>query len=299
MFLPPVSNSDIFNRHLFWVDRGYSFDDIAAIRKDIKEFFPFSPLGTRTIQQRIGGVYPEKEVTVEDLKKLTFLLIDDCDFDSDLQFLRYATNLEKLVVSGRCSDEKIHNIKPLRHLKKIQKLQLDHQEIEDVSALSELSNLKWISLFSNPIRTLEPLMNLKAIQKAEFSDIAEKEVFELLRNSKQAQVSFTSLQDGYSYDAFWINNWAYKTTYFKDHSHIITTIEPLTGAKRTLMHPTAPENLKVMLRKSQDVAGLLLGKCQKIINSEFSYQEKNQLLKGYFEYQSTGSVVFDLHNAQN
>lgn len=292
-------NINIINRHLHWISQGYCFEDVQSIRQNIREFNPYSTIGTKAIHHRIGGSYSEEELSKADLEKLTFLLVDDGDFDGDIHFLRHSVNLEKIFISGLSSEKKISDLKPLRKLDKLRHLHLDHQQIKDLSALSKLQNLREIHLYKNPIDSIEPIVRLKNLQKAEFSKVCELEIFQLLQNSKNAKVSFTSTEDKYSYDAFWINNWAYKTTYLKEKSSIVTTIEPMTGVDGKNYSMPPPQQLRGMLTKSKEIAQTLLSDKQNIFDSEFTYKEKTHLLKGRFQYHDTQKRNFDFQNSQN
>lgn len=292
-------NTNIINRHLYWISQGYCFEDVQNIRQEIRDLSPYSTIGTKAIHHRIGGSYSDNGFSKADLEKLTFLLVDDGDFDGDIHFLKHSRNLEKLFISGLCSEKKISDLRPLRKLEKLQHLHMDHQQISDLSALSNLQNLREIHLYKNPIESIRPIIQLKNLRKAEFSGVYEEEIFQLLQSSRSAKVSFTSRDDKYSYDAYWMNGWAYKTTYLKEQSSIVTTIEPMPGVNETKYSIPPPQQLRLMLIRSQEIAQSLLSEKQSICDSEFTYKEKTHLLIGRFKYYDTEKRNFDFQESRN
>lgn len=279
-------NSTIINHHLSWITKGYGFKDIQTIRRELIELDPFLKIGTSVIQKKIGGIVPEKIISQKDLLLLTFLIVDDPDFDGDIEFLKYCRNLKQLFISGNNSIGKIENLQPLQKLHNLEYVYLERQNIIDLSPLSNLQNLKALFLYNNPIETLKPVASLSKLQYAEFSRVKEKEVAALLRNSQTCRVSFTSREEHYSYDAYWLKGWAFKITFFKDFSAIITTIEPIDLERFQNKTTKIDQEIyaELMKKTSRKIASFLLSENQKIQQTEYYYKEELCFLKGQFNY---------------
>ena len=126
----------IINRHLSWISQGYSFRGIEAIRTELQQFSNSLTIGTRKIHECIGGRL--SPFFQEELGKLTYLFIEDEDFDGDLNFLKYCPNLRQLYISGKASSNKISSLEPIRGLKQLELLNLRDQDIYELDALTGL-----------------------------------------------------------------------------------------------------------------------------------------------------------------
>ena len=78
------------------------------------------------------------------------------------------------------------------------------------------------SIILNPDEIQNYIKDLRKIPV--MSHERQDEIFELLKNSKNCKVSFCSMDMGWGYKAFWLEKWAFKTTYFKDYTKISITI---------------------------------------------------------------------------
>ena len=148
------------------------------------------------------------ETTAQDLRRLTFLDVDNHDITS-LSGLEHATNLEDLDIwgnpisdltpiaklkrlrvldAGDCligditpvanlttlthlvlRDNQISDINPLVNLTRLRLLLLHDNEIEDISPLANLTNVVELNLRSNSISDISPLSNLTLLEYLDLS----------------------------------------------------------------------------------------------------------------------------------
>jgi len=88
----------------------------------------------------------------------TSLLLTEMDLnDEDIIPLQYMTNLEELYMSF---NPKISDLTPLSDLKNLKRLSLHFAQISDIEPLSELTNLVELNLGGNNISDLTPLSSL-------------------------------------------------------------------------------------------------------------------------------------------
>ncbi|QED36691.1 hypothetical protein FK178_02715 [Antarcticibacterium arcticum] len=225
-----ISNLKFLKVNLHWQIKGWHFDELLQLRKQLWEMDPFSNVGTKEIQQEIGdqidtGLDPAQFL---DLK---YVLIDDTDFNGDLEFLKLCPCLEHLFICGISAAEKIKDLTPLAYLKNLKFLHLEHHNISVVSALKELINLEEIYLFENPLLNITGILNLKNLETVHFSEAEEEEVFELLQNSSGCEVHFINREYDTGFRACRLGNWAYMYSYIKDYTQVNTQIAPLLPLK--------------------------------------------------------------------
>ena len=201
-----LSNIDIITIHLDWISRGYNFNDILSVYEELTPH-PFNNIGLLDIQRHIGGpVYPylsdqseilalyKKVITESDYEKITFIFYNEHGFDGNLDFLERCINIEYIKVGCSCLG-KIENLEPLKNLTKLKYIDFHRHNISDLSPLASLENLEDLMLWDNPIKTIRPIVHLKNIKKASFSVVEDDEVLELLKNSVNADVSYSSALD--------------------------------------------------------------------------------------------------------
>ena len=89
-----------------------------------------------------------------------------------------------------------------------------------------------------------------------FSEVEEDEVFELLKNNRDAVVSFISIEEVMSYDAYWLNDWAFKVSYFKDFKKIYVEIAPLLFKKfnEEISEAEKENYVPILKQKTEDIA---------------------------------------------
>ena len=109
----------ILQRHLYWISIGLTLDDILAFRKPLWD--SFSLTSTLDIQMYIMANNQDLTVNMDefapvDFSKITYLYIDDRNFDGDLEFLAQCTNITHIHLDG-CNF--LTKIKTVEHLSKL------------------------------------------------------------------------------------------------------------------------------------------------------------------------------------
>lgn len=143
-------NIQLLKVNWHWQKKGWHFEEIMQMRKQLWEMDPFSNVGTKEIQQEIGGDLDTDPDPVQ-FQDLKFVLIDDKDFNGDLEFIILCPNLENLFICGIFAAKKIKNLTPLATLTGLKYLHLEHHEISEISALKSLSKLEEVYLSENPL----------------------------------------------------------------------------------------------------------------------------------------------------
>lgn len=201
-----INKSDIISLHKDWISKGYTFNDILSVYEELTPH-PFNNIGLLDIQRHIGGpVWPylsdksetlalyKKIITDSDYEIITFIFYIEHGFDGNLDFLEKCINIEYLKIGCSC-DGNIENLQPLKNLTKLKYIDLHRHNISDLSPLASLENLKELILWGNPIKTIKPIVHLKNLKKASFSVVEDDEVMELLKNSVNADLSYSSPLD--------------------------------------------------------------------------------------------------------
>ncbi len=283
-----TNNLNIISKHLTWHLAGKSFQDILAIQKELTMDTPFLFGGTNEIQKYIGGqIYLPPELLKEsDFEKITYIIIDDQEFDGNLDFISKCTNIEQIIIkTSSRSINKIASLSPLQNLKKLRLLHLVFHNVSDLSPLSAFENLEDIDLLSNPIKSIKPLVNFRNLKKVRVSNAEDEDVFELLKNSNNAIVDYYSKELDVSFKAYWIRDWAFKTTRYQNYTTIyicIGTIMP--DAFEGKLKSSGIDYISLLKNKSKEIARSLLSEKEELIGDpEFNYDEF-KILNGKFEF---------------
>lgn len=277
---------DIIPIHLEWIRKGYSFHDILCIQSELKDKDPFSNVGTFEIQKHIGGyISPLEEITDSDYEKIKYIVVESYEFNGNIDFLEKCINIEYLDICGVSGKGKIESLKPLENLKKLKYIDLHSHSISDISILSGLENLEEIHLWGNPLKTIKPIVHLKNLKNIQLSEVEEDEIFELLKNSPGARVSYNSKEIDMSFKAYWIKDWVFKTTHHKSHTYISTTIEPsLKHGFEEKLSNTDTDYVCLLKQKSESIALSFLNDNEEIVgNVEFQFEDV-RFIQGMFEY---------------
>jgi hypothetical protein len=277
---------DIISCHKNWIHKGYSFDDILSIQGELKDVDPFKYTGTKEIQANIEGqVFPNPETGDDsDYSKIKYIVVEDIDFDGNIDFLERCINIEQLNISGVCCEGKINGLQPLEKLTKLNYIDFHSHSISDVSSLSKLEKLETLILWGNPIKSIKPIVHLKNLKNVQFSVVEEGELFELLKNSTDATVTYVSTENDESYKAVWINNWAFRTKRYKDVNTISITVEPLLITDFVNEFRTSGiDYISLMRQKSENIALSLHRDTYEMVGSTEDLCEDVRFLK-VFEY---------------
>ncbi|MBK5192654.1 MAG: hypothetical protein JJE07_05475 [Flavobacteriaceae bacterium] len=270
--------------NLHWQELGWKFDEIMQARSQLRDIDPFLDVGIREINSEIGSSEVKKYTSHLEFKRLKYLYLDEADFDGDLTFLKYCPNLEYLFILGISVNTKIKNLTPISNLDQLQFLHLEYHNIEDLTPLKNLINLKYLHLRENPIKSIEPVCNLKNLKEANFTSANEKSIIKLLKHSPVAQVKFYNQDIDLSLSAYWIEDWAYGTSYFKDYDILQMEIFPLMKYTKIV----DKETKGLMQQKLAILANQLLRADEEISNISFSNKKGSSVIKGHFSYSRKG-----------
>ena len=284
---------NLLHRHLNWIKNDFDFHKILAIRNALREEDPFRNVGSKEISRELKlPIYNTKDILSTDLDAISYLIIDDKDFNGNLYFVKQCRNLRDLFICGICSEGKIKSIEPLKNLKKLRSINLKYHEITDLSWLSNLSELEEIYLSENPIKSIEPITHLSKIKKAEFSEVEEGEVYQLLKNNRDCIVSFTAIEEQLGYNAYWLKDWAFKTSYFKDYDKIYVEIAPLVidrfYEKRD--NDIRQYYVPILKQKTEDIAHSMLKDDEIIIGAGVYLKMAQEYLNAEFEFKLNPKV---------
>jgi hypothetical protein len=272
--------------HLDWIKRGYTFNDILLIQNGLKDSDPFSNAGALEIQKHLGGyIDPSEEITESDFEKIKYIVVESYDFNGNIDFLEKCINIEYLDICGVSGKGKIESLKPIENLKKLKYIDLHSHSISDISSLSGLENLEEIHLWGNPVKTIKPIVHLKNLKNVQLSEVEEDEVFELLKNSPGARVSYRSKGNDESFKAYWIKDWVFKTTHHKSHTYISTTIQPsLIHCFEEKLSNTDTDYISLMKQKSESFALSFLNENEEMVGSAEYQFEDVRFMQGMFEF---------------
>lgn len=278
---------EILSVHLDWINTGYSFNDILSIYEEVN-LVPYDNFGINDIQKYIGSQASRQKENIEfsNFEKITYFVLGKQEFNRDLEFLGKCINIEHLFIDfSPYENWKIENLEPLENCKKLKYINLVFQNISDISPLSELEDIEEIDLLGNPIKTIKPITHFKKLKNVRFSDVDEAEVFELLKNSNNAIVNYFSKENGKSYYAYWLKDWAFIRTYDMNDTTITLIIEPLLiDAFEEKLSTGNTDYISLMKQKIENIALDLLGNnCEMVGNIKY-VDENVKFLKGEFDY---------------
>jgi hypothetical protein len=249
----------ILSYHLSWISKGYNFDDILAIQRNLSDNNPFEEQGLIQIQFYISGSVSQKtSFSKDEYQLIKFLIIDSDELSGDLEFIVNCTQLENLIISG--------------------------ENCTDISFLKKLIHLKTIDLGANPITTIKPIIHFTQLNYLRIFLGIEEEVFELITNSKQCEVSYCLPNLQGCFKAYWINNWVFIMDYTK-YSHLIRMSIQALLYKDFIekgLSTTSVELKKVLTDKLKSNASSLLSASEIILNNHYIYYGNTEIV-GHFQ----------------
>ena len=171
------NNRNLLTQHLYWAEQGYDSETlnkaVAVIDDD-----PFECAKLEDVI-KITGKPINTFFKIEELQKLQYLNYEYFDFDEDLTFLEYCSNLEEI---DFCCHE-ILNFNEIIHLKKLKKLSASYAKIKSIAPLKQLKELNTISFSTSQIDSLEPLLEHKKIQLISLGLLNnEQDILKILAN---------------------------------------------------------------------------------------------------------------------
>jgi hypothetical protein len=183
----------ILHRHLYWISIGLTFEDILAFRKPLWD--SFSQTSTMDIQMYIMANNQDLTVDMDefapiDFSKITYLYIDDENFDGDIEFVAQCKNIIHIHLDGCNFQTKIKTVGHLSKLHQLEFLNVAHNEINNLEQLSVLHNLHHLWFFGNNIDSIKAIITLKKLQELKCTIATHEEVYRLLQSSIDCDVEY-------------------------------------------------------------------------------------------------------------
>ncbi len=211
--------TNILNRHLYWISIGFSFEDILAFRKPLWD--SFSLTSTLDIQMYIMANNQDltlnmDEITPVDFSKITYLYIDDRNFDGDLEFVAKCKNITHIHLDGCNFHMKIKTVEHLSKLHQLEFLNVANNDINNIESLSLLYNLRNLWIFGNYIDSIKDIRTLKNLLELRLSFASHQEVYNLLQSSIDCDVEYKNKNEELPYRTTRVDDLFFK--YFRHES---------------------------------------------------------------------------------
>ena len=143
------------------------------------------------------------ELKKEDLEMMTFVIIDELNFDGKIDLLEELVNIEYIYINGNNGIGKTKDLTALQNLKKVKYLDIHNCSIDNLEPISKLTEIEYLLLRNNPLKTIKPICHFKKLKKIEVSyqpDYRKEEYFthdetefeELKANSINCEIKFTA-----------------------------------------------------------------------------------------------------------
>lgn len=191
-------------QHLHWVKNGYDIDRIKELEKVIRRENPISCLNVLQFEKKIGSPI-NADFDLKNLENLTYLFPNLINFDCNLSFLKYCTNLKTIELSFL----KVEDLSDLAYLKSLTKLDLNSTKITSIEPLSGLTMLEELNLENCKPFSLKPLLFHKNLKRIVIDDIEDEEdMLEIVSNQEECTAVYiinceTELQN-LKFPKYWI-----------------------------------------------------------------------------------------------
>ena len=173
------------------------FLEVLNRRGQLRDKDPFVNVGCEKLCKDIiaSNLNLNFELKKEDLKIITFVIIDELNFDGKIDFLEELINIEHIYISGINGIGKTKDLKVLQNLKKLKYLNIHNSSIDDLTPLSKLTEIEYLLLSNNPLKTIKPIYHFEKLKKIELSNEGEEcfvynetEFEELKSNSTECEI---------------------------------------------------------------------------------------------------------------
>ncbi len=179
------NNRNLLAQHLYWAEQGYDSETLHKAVA-ITDNDPFEGAKLEDVI-KITGKPIDTFFKIEELQKLQYVKYKYFDFDEDLTFLEYCSNLEEI---DFCCHE-ILNFNEIIHLKKLKKLSASYAKIKSIAPLKYLKELNTILLSESQIDSLEPLLEHKKIQSISLGLLNnELDILRILANQENCAAHY-------------------------------------------------------------------------------------------------------------
>ena len=181
------------------------FFEVLERRNQLTSEDPFVNVGCEKLCKEIiaSNLNLNFELKKEDLEIITFVIIDELNFDGKIDLLEELLNIEYIYISGNNGIGKTKDLMALQNLKKIKYLDIHNCSIDNLAPISKLTEIEHLLLRNNPLKTIKPICHFKKLKKIEVSyqpDYRKEEYFthdetefeELKTNSINCEIKFTA-----------------------------------------------------------------------------------------------------------
>lgn len=167
-------------QHLHWVNNGYDSVKLNDVLMSLRNENPFRSIKLNHFEDKIGRPQTD-DFELKDFGKLTYFYPCLINFDGNLSFLKYCTNLEEVDFAGL----NLVEISDLKHLKNLIKLDLSYTNIKSIDALTSIANIESLNLGNCNTVSLTPLFHHNKLKKIVLENVEEEEdILNIISNQK-------------------------------------------------------------------------------------------------------------------
>lgn len=182
------NTKDIIQNHLYWIENGFTKDDISKTHSLVTNGDPFQNVTMKKLQKEMGGQINYKDTLLSsDFEKITFLYLNYSEYVLDPSFLKYCVNLEEI----KFGNQKLKNLAILTDLENVRIIDASSNEIENIDMLYAFRNLEKLNLECNPILSLKPIAHLNQLKEVKIDEISDETwVFQILKKNKICSIDY-------------------------------------------------------------------------------------------------------------
>lgn len=182
-----------------------NFFEVLERRYQLSNENPFVNIGCEKLCKEIiaSNLDLNFELKKEDLETITFVIIDELNFDGKIDFLDELINIEYIYISGINGIGKTKDLTPLQNLKKIKYIDIHNSSINDLTPINKLTEIEYLFFKNNPLKTIKPIYHFRKLKKIELSNQPDKNIeeyftydekeFEKLKaNSINCEIKYTA-----------------------------------------------------------------------------------------------------------
>lgn len=222
-----ITNKTLLSQHLHWRSKDYDIATLKKITNAVEDEHDDPFVGAKLHQiTAVTGKPFGTDFDLDQLNQLHYLRYKYFNFDKDLSFLRYCTNLEEI---DFCCCNVVQDITNLRYLKNLKKLLITNSKINSIESLIDLTDLESISLSGCEINSLTPLLHHKKIRQIHLGLIGnEDEILQIISNHKSCNASYVIKSN---FELFGIENLLFYVSIQLKENSLVIEIEGISDLK--------------------------------------------------------------------
>lgn len=180
-----------------------NFFEVLERRNQLTIEDPFVNVGCEKLCKEIiaSNLNLNFELKKEELEIITFVIIDELNFDGNIDLLQELVNIEYIYISGNNGIGKTKDLTALQNLKKVKYLDIHNCLIDNLTPINKLTEIEYLLLRNNPLKTIKPIWHFEKLKKIEISyqpDYRKEEYFiydetefeKLKTNSTNCEIKF-------------------------------------------------------------------------------------------------------------